>query len=68
MSAYRNIIVPLAKDLGVSDYAVKQWRVRGSVPHKWRLPMLDLAKQRRKRLQPTDFDGLDSDVKRRGAA
>lgn len=68
MSAYYDIIVPLAKSLGISDFAIEKWRVRGRVPHRWRLPLLELAKRRGKALRAAQFEGLDADVRRRKAA
>lgn len=68
MDTFRDIIVPLAKQLGCGDYAIEKWRVRGKVPHRWRLPLLDAAKKNRKRLAPDAFEGLDADVKKRRAA
>jgi hypothetical protein len=29
-----------AQSLGVTAVALKKWRQRGSVPHKWRLPII----------------------------
>lgn len=68
MSAFHDIIVPLAKSLGHTDYAIEKWRVRGRVPYRWRLPLIEAAKRRGKKLDPKCFDGIDHDVKRRRAA
>lgn len=68
MSTYHDLIVPLAKELGVKDHAIEKWRVRGWVPHKWRLPLLEAARKQRKRLSARAFEGLDADVRRRSVS
>ncbi|MGB0854884.1 MAG: hypothetical protein ACPGSI_16430 [Pikeienuella sp.] len=45
MEQFREIIEPMAREMGVSAVAVEKWRERG-VPHKWRLPLLDEAEKR----------------------
>lgn len=50
----------LAESLGVSIEARRMWKMRGAVPHRWRLSILALAKRRRKRLSARAFDGETS--------
>lgn len=50
----------LAAELGVSDEARKKWRQRGAVPHKWRLPILDLAAKRRVPILQSDLEALSA--------
>jgi len=33
-----------AKMLGISANTLHQWKYRGSVPHRWRLPLVQLGK------------------------
>ena len=33
----------LARDLGVSDKAFWKWKERGCVPHKWRIPLIQVS-------------------------
>ena len=47
----------LAKELGVSAVARKKWRQKGrGVPHRWRLPILELATERGVELSSADFE------------
>jgi len=48
-----DFINSLAKAQGVSAEARKKWRQRGSVPHRWRLPLL-IAANRMGRTIPID--------------
>jgi hypothetical protein len=48
----------LAADLGVSEEARKKWRQRGAVPHKWRLPLIDLAAKRGIIISQSDLTSL----------
>lgn len=42
-----DLIVDLARELGVGDEALKKWKRRPyGVPHRWRLPILDKAAER----------------------
>lgn len=52
-----SLINELAEALLVSQGTRRQWKMRGTVPHRWRLPLLALARRRRKRLSPRAFDG-----------
>lgn len=54
-----NLIFRLAADLGVKPITLRSWKHRGEVPHRWRLPILDLAKKRRKRLKPESLSRLN---------
>ena len=54
-----DLIDGLAAELNVSVDARKKWRQRGAVPHKWRLPILDLARQRGLSISPADLAALD---------
>ena len=45
----------LAESLGVSIAARRMWKMRDTVPHRWRLPILALARRRKKRLSPKAF-------------
>lgn len=36
----------IAERLGVTDEARRKWRARGSVPHRWRFPILAEAGKR----------------------
>ncbi len=47
-----------AAELGVGAEAIRKWRERGKVPYRWRLPLLNAAKARRKRLDESIFDNL----------
>lgn len=49
------LIETLAKELGVTAVARKKWRQRG-VPHRWRLPIIELAASRGVELSSNDFD------------
>lgn len=49
------LIDGLARELGVTVVARKKWRQRG-VPHRWRLPIIELAAERGVELSSTDFD------------
>ena len=51
-----DVIDELAASLGVSPEARKKWRQRGAVPHKWRLPILDLAAKRGVKIPLGAFD------------
>jgi len=50
------LIEALAITLGAKRNAVHQWRWRGAVPHKWRLPILAAARERKIKLPETAFD------------
>ena len=58
MERARQQIEALAEELGVKRNAILQWRFRGKVPHRWRLPILVVAKKRRIKLQEEAFDGF----------
>jgi hypothetical protein len=34
------VVEAAARSLGVTAVALKKWRQRGSVPHRWRLPII----------------------------
>ena len=46
----------LAVLLGVKRNAILQWRWRKTVPHKWRLPILVAARERKLKLSADVFD------------
>ena len=46
----------LAESLGVGKNVRAQWKFRGVVPHRWRMPLLILAKRRKLRLAAASFD------------
>lgn len=55
----KEIIATLAVELcdpRVTAEGIRKWLARGHVPHRLRLPLLDLAKQRRVPLSAKDFD------------
>lgn len=45
-----------AEELGVAPEARKKWRQRRSVPHRWRLAIMDLAAAHGKVLSGADFE------------
>ena len=45
-----DVIKLLATEMGVNAEALRKWRTRGGVPHRLRLPMLELAKAKRLKL------------------
>ena len=45
----------LGAELGVKDEAMRKWEERGSVPHRWRIPMINLARAKRVK-SPTVFE------------
>lgn len=50
------VIKELAREMGQQPYAIRKWKMRGAVPHMHRLPLLQLAEKRGKRLSVKDFD------------
>lgn len=55
----KDIIASLANELGdpaVTVEAIRKWQERGRVPHRLRLPLIELAKRRRLPLSADDFD------------
>lgn len=46
MNSDLEVIERLAEELGVGEEARRKWRVRGHVPYRWRLPLLNLAQER----------------------
>lgn len=66
----KEIIATLATELGdpkVTADAIRKWEERGRVPHRLRLPLIDLAKGRRLKLSASDFDFTPAPKKRRAA-
>ena len=53
----RDKIENIAKKLGATDHAVRQWRCR-QVPAEWRLRIVDEAKKSGLRINPNDFGPL----------
>lgn len=55
----KEIIATLATELGddrVTPDAIRKWDERGSVPHRHRLPLMEIAKRKRVPLVPRDFE------------
>lgn len=55
----KEIIASLATELGdpkVTPEAIRKWEERGRIPHRLRLPLIELAKTRRLKLSASDFD------------
>jgi hypothetical protein len=50
------VINDLAACLNVGDWARRKWRQRGSVPHRWRLPIMELAAERGIPLTTADME------------
>jgi len=55
-------IAATAAELGVGPEAIRKWRERGKVAHRWRIPILEAAKAKRKRLDQAIFDNLPQQV------
>jgi hypothetical protein len=51
-------IATAAAELGAGAEAIRKWRERGKVPHRWRIPLLKAAKAKRKRLDDSIFDNI----------
>ena len=52
-----DLILYLAKTrLGVKDAAAAKWKQRKSVPHKFRLELLDIADEGKLKLSRADFE------------
>lgn len=49
-------IAALADKLGIKPATKAKWRIRGYVPHKWRLPMLTTAKKLSLKISERDFE------------
>jgi hypothetical protein len=55
----KEIIATLATELNdgrVTPDAIRKWDERGKVPHRLRLPLIELAKRKRIALSARDFD------------
>lgn len=50
------IIDAIGAELGVGDEARRKWKKRGAVPHRWRLPILEIGKQKRAGLKASDME------------
>lgn len=62
-------ILELATTLSVTPYSMKKWKARGAVPHKYRLPLLELAEKKGVSLKSSDFEfGKKPAPKKRRAA
>ena len=59
------LIKELAREMGQPPYAIRKWKLRGSVPHMHRIPLLELAAKRGERLAVKDFDFRKAAAKRR---
>jgi len=49
-------IAALADKLGIKPATKAKWRIRGYVPHKWRLPMLTAARKFSLKISERDFE------------
>lgn len=58
MAAMQTVIEQLAIALGHVPQTVRQWRVRGRVPYRLRLPLLAEAARLGVHLDPQEFDRL----------
>lgn len=66
----KEIIATLAVELNdprVTPAAIRKWEERGRIPHRLRLPLIDLAKGKRVKLSASDFDFTPAPKKRRAA-
>ena len=54
--AMNPVIKELATELQQPPYAVRKWKLRGKVPHKHRIAMLQLAAAHGMQLEAGDFD------------
>lgn len=61
------VIAILAPEVA-SRNSIKKWRQRQEVPHRYRLPLMDLAKKRGVRLTIEDFNWQNAPKKRAKAA
>lgn len=61
------LIKDMALERGVKPYAIRKWKLRGFVPHEYRLPMFLEAQERGAELSEKDFD-FGRKVKPRRAA
>lgn len=55
----KEIIPQLAAELHdprITPEAIRKWDERGGVPHRYRLPLIELAKRKRVTLSASDFD------------
>lgn len=58
----------LGANLGVGDEARRKWRERGSVPHRWRLPLMEAAFAAGTSLSARDFEGISRPERAPGKA
>lgn len=49
-------LLELATALSVTPHSMKKWKLRGAVPHKYRLPLLELAEKQGVPLTSGDFE------------
>jgi hypothetical protein len=60
VSPEQKLIEELARDqLGLSQSVLQGWRTRGKVAYRYRLALLDLAKERGQKLDPAAFDRIN---------
>ena len=52
------LIIRLAEQRGVSGEALRKWHVRGHVPHKWRLLLIETARAEGKELDSSAFENF----------
>lgn len=58
-ASMKEIIATLAAELDddrVTSEAMRKWDERGKVPHRLRLPLIELARRKRVSLSARDFD------------
>jgi transposase-like protein len=52
------VIEETARQLGVTDSAIRQWRSRGKVPHHIRFDLSEKAKRSGHKLKHSDFENF----------
>jgi hypothetical protein len=56
MATMKPAIEELAVARGIEPGTIRQWRHRGAVPHRERLPILQAAEKRGLKIKPSDFE------------
>ena len=51
-----DVVHMVADDVGINRERIRLWRFRGKVPYKWRLPIVDAAKKKNRRIEQRDFE------------
>lgn len=61
MEDAKQIIEAVARSIGVSDGAIRQWRSRGKVPHHIRFDLSEAAKEQTgRKLKHADFENFNA--------